>query len=95
MSRYNIPQEQIDRMDMDTLSDLLTTMQQEMCDLAGLEYSLYTRRRALEKELNPELFVDAPQDTQQTDKRKLSNAQMLKLITAAQNRGISLEDILT
>jgi len=90
MSRYNIPQEQIDSMDMTTVSSLLNDMQEEMCDLANLEYSLYTRRRELEKELQPELFIEPEMES---EVKKLDALQLRHLLKVAIDRGIDLKDL--
>jgi len=92
MSRYNIPQDQIDSMNIDTVSNLLNTIQNEMCELAGLEYNLYARRRELEKILHPELFVDQ-EPSPESEVKKLTSNQLKNLLKVALERGINLKDL--
>ena len=92
MSRYNLPQEQINSMGMEELSSFLTEMQDEMCELAALEYKLYTRRRELEKILHPEMFTE-PEPLQEPEIKKLDHKQLKALLKSAVSRGIDLKDL--
>ena len=97
MSRYSIPQDQIDQMEFDPLTDLMAKVQQEVCTLASLEYKLWTRRRELELLKHPELAQERTEErTEQTTikNNKLSSSQLLKILKIAKERGVSLEDMI-
>ena len=93
MSRFNLPQDQIDSMGMESVSRLLNEMQDEMCELAALEYKLYTRRRKLEEILHPEMFTDQ-EPLQEPEIKKLDEEQLKALLHTALSRGINLKDLI-
>ena len=86
MSRYKLPQEQIDNMNMDTVSELLLHIQDELCELTDTEYRLYTKRRELEKVLHPEVFIE-PELLQTTE------SELKRLLQEAVLQGINIKDL--
>jgi len=59
MSRLDLTPEQIEVLDMETLEELRELLNEELCNLAEVERSIYKRRRVLQIEEDPSLLKDS------------------------------------
>jgi len=99
MARYALTKDQINSLDRDELDSLRISICAEQARLGQVEFMIYARRRDLDRQEHPELFVEPPRQPRartiaNTRNRTTTPANLTAILQAAQAKGIDLTQLL-